>query len=268
MSYLPPTDFELFKGTTLPPEAESAGFKTGAKGAHSSRTLMAADLATVLTATAPSGRRLAYAKVVIEDNCLGKPTASTRKLSLQRLSELYGLDPDIRLFRVFRRLWDIQKDGRVLLALLLAIARDPLLAATAQPVVTMQPGTELQRDRVREALAELTGDRFNPDILGKVVRNTASTWTQSGHLAGRTFKKRQRVSASAPAAAFALLLSRLTGFRGLDLFSSGWFAVLDCTPELAQKLALDAKRLGLIDLRIAGEVIELNLDRLDPWVGG
>jgi len=30
-------------------------------------------------------------------------------------------------------------------------------------------------------------------------------------------------------------------------------------------LATAAKRLGLLDLRIAGEVLELNLDRLDPY---
>ena len=227
---------------------------------------MAADLAKVLAATPSSGRRSAYAKAVIEDNCLGKATAATRKLSLQRLSELYGLDPDLHLFRVFRRLWDVQEEGRVLLALLMAIARDPLLAATVQPIIAMQVGTELQRGQVREALMQLTDDRFNPSILDKVVRNTASTWTQSGHLVGRTFKRRRRVEATAPAAAFALFLAYLTGFRGADLFGSGWFAILDCAPQRARELALDAKRIGLLDLRIAGEVVELNLDRLDPWV--
>lgn len=225
---------------------------------------MAADVATVLAATAASSGRSNYVAAITDDNCLGKATASTRKLSLQRLSELYGLDPDIQLFRVFRRLWDLQADGRVLLALLIAIARDPLLAATVQSIVSLQPGAELQRDRLREALVHLTGDRLNPDVLDKVVRNTASTWTQSGHLVGRTFKKRRRVEATAPVAAFALFLAHLTGFRGADLFGSGWFAIVDCAPARARELALDAKRLGLIDLRIAGEVVEMKLDRLDP----
>jgi hypothetical protein len=254
----------LHKGQAMPSEAEVTGCKAGAKGTHSSRTLMAADLASVLSTVASPGRRSDYAAAVIESNCLGKATTSTRKLSLQRLSELYGLDPDIRLFRVFRRLWDVQTDGRVLLALLIAVARDPLLATTAQPIIALRFGAELQRDQLREALIQLTGDRFNPSVLDKVVRNTASTWTQSGHLAGRTFKKRQRVEATAPVAAFALFLAHLTGFRGANLFSSGWFALIDCTPQRARELALDAKRLGLIDLRIAGEVVELNPDRLDP----
>jgi hypothetical protein len=40
--------------------------------------------------------------------------------------------------------------------------------------------------------------------------------------------------------------------------------VLDCDPPQARALALDAKRSGLLDLRMAGDVVELNLSRLDP----
>lgn len=243
---------------------ELEGFKTGAKGAHSSRTMMAADLGAVLSATEPSGVREDYVRAVIDDNCLGKRTASTRKLSLQRLSELYALDPDVRIFRVFRGLWNATDEHRVLLALLLATARDPLLAATVGAVIPLEPGSELQRDRVRAALEQATGERFNPEILDKVVRNTASTWTQSGHLTGRTFKKRRRVEPTVAAATYAIFLAYLTGFRGAGLFESGWHMLIDCTPDRARDLALDAKRSGLIDLRIAGDVVELNLDRLDP----
>jgi hypothetical protein len=41
--------------------------------------------------------------------------------------------------------------------------------------------------------------------------------------------------------------------------------VLDCNPSQARELALDAKRSGLLDLRMAGDVVELNLSRLDPY---
>jgi hypothetical protein len=244
--------------------AASAGFKAGAKGAHSSRTLMASDLASVLAATLPWARREDYVSAVTESNCLGKPTASTRRLSAQRLSELYGLDPAIPLFRVFRRLWDLDAKSRRLLTLLLAIARDPLLAATSGPILSLPNGAELQRESVRQALSQVAGDRFNPSILDKVLRNAASSWTQSGHLDGRTFKKRHLVDPTVHAAIFALYLGHLAGFRGAELFRSGWFAVLDCSPGRARELALDAKRLGLIDLRIAGDVVDLKLDRLDP----
>ncbi len=225
---------------------------------------MANDLASVLATTPGWARRADYISAVTEANCLGKPTASTRRLSAQRLSELYGLDPAIPLFRVFRRLWDLDVKSRRLLTLLLAIARDPLLAATAGPILSLPTGAELQRDSVRQALSQVAGDRFNPSIRDKVLRNAASSWTQSGHLDGRTFKKRRIVEPTVHAAIFALYLAHLAGFRGADLFRSAWFAVLDCSPSRARELALDAKRLGLVDLRIAADVVDLRLDRLDP----
>ena len=75
-----------------------------------------------------------YALAVIEDNCLGKRTAANRKLSFQRLTELYGLNAQVVLFRVLRDLWGRHETSRPLLALLLALARDPLLRATATVV--------------------------------------------------------------------------------------------------------------------------------------
>lgn len=225
---------------------------------------MLSDLATVLNATPTSADRAGYAIAIIDGNCLGKPTASTRRLSNQRLGELYALDPEVPVFRVFRHLWDLDPDGRPLLALLAALARDPLLMATVPSVTGLRDGAEFQRDAMKEGLRNLVGTRMNDSILDKVVRNAASSWCQSGHLEGRTFKKRRVVRATPGAIAFALYLGYMAGFRGSDLLATGWASVLDCSPSAAHQLALTAKRLGLIDLRTAGEVLELGLERLDP----
>lgn len=226
--------------------------------------MMLEDLSRVMAATNQDARRADYASAIIDGNCLSKPTAATRRLSNQRLGELYGLDPAIPLFRVLRRLWDISADGRPLLALLAAIARDPLLAATCPAIVTMPASGVLPRDDLKEALKAIVGDRLNENTLEKVCRNAASTWAQSGHLEGRTFKKRRKLMPSATAATFAIYLAHAAGFRGTEIFSSGWFKVLDCDPSQARALAVDGKRFGLLDLRMAGEVVELNLSRLDP----
>jgi hypothetical protein len=227
--------------------------------------MMYDDLAAVFDAVAPSARKVDYNLSITERNCLGKPTAATRRLSAQRLSELYVLDPDIAIFRVLRHLWSLDASpGWRLLALLCAIARDPLLAATAGPVLSLPPGSEFLRDPTRQAVREVVGERLNDAILDKVVRNAASTWTQSGHLEGRTFKKRRLVKGSGPSAAFALYLAHAAGFRSGDLFTSGWFGLLDCTSSAGFDLAIEAKRLGLIDLRMAGDIVDVNLDRLDP----
>jgi hypothetical protein len=236
----------------------------GNKGTHTSRTMMFDDLCAVLDA-APTGSRGDYLGAITEGNCLGKPTAATRRLSAQRLSELYALDPEVAVFRVLRRLWQLDAEpGRRLLALLCAIARDPLLAATADPILSLAPGDEFLREPMRQAIREVVGERLNDAILDKVVRNAASSWTQAGHLEGRTFKKRRAVKGSGPSAGFALYLAYTAGFRGAELFTSGWFRVLDAASSRGFDLAIEGKRLGLLDLRMAGEVVDVNLDRLDP----
>ena len=63
---------------------------------------------------------------------------------------------------------------------------------------------------------------------------------------------------------YGAVYGHAVGFRGASLFATGWVSLLDCTPVAARDLAIEAKRIGLIDLRIAGDVVDLALDRLDP----
>ena len=157
--------------------------------------------------------------------------------------------------------------GGPLLALLAATARDPLLAATCSAIVTMPARAELQRDSMRNALQAVVGDRLNDSTLEKVCRNAASTWAQSGHLEGRTFKRRQLVFPSVTAVTFAIYLAHAAGFRGAEIFSCGWLRLLDCEPSQARQLSFDSKRSGLIDLRMSGDIVEFNLSRLDIYTG-
>jgi hypothetical protein len=226
--------------------------------------MMLEEISRLLDATGPEATRADYAAAVIDGNCLSKPTASSRRLTNQRLGELYGLDPSMPLFRVFRRLWEVDKDGRPLLALLISLARDPLLAATWPVITSLPPGAELQRDQLREALQSFVGARLNASTLEKVCRNVASSWTQSGHLRGRTFKRRQTVTATPEDAAFAIYLAHAAGSRGAAVFASPWFQVIDCDPPKGRRLALEAKQFGFIDLRMAGDVVEFDLARLTP----
>ncbi len=228
---------------------------------------MLEDLTAVLSAVPDAVSREEYAAAIVEGNCLGKATVATRRLTNQRLGELYGLDPRMPLFRVLRRIWLIDVPGRPLLALQCAVARDPLLAATVAPVLALTPTSDMQRDAIRIALRDAVDERLSPATLEKVIRNVASSWEQAGHLVGRTFKKRAAVRATSGSVAFGLYLGHAVGFRGASLFATGWVSLLDCTPAHARDLALDAKRIGLIDLRISGEVVDLGLDRLDPLEG-
>ena len=117
-----------------------------------------------------------------------------------------------------------------ILALLLALARDPLLRASVPPILRMRPGEELARQQLTDALSRAVGHRLNESTLDTVVRNVASSWTQSGHLRGHSRKVRQTVTPTAANTAFALLLGYLAGKRGTTLFESLWAQVLDSPP--------------------------------------
>lgn len=237
--------------------AADFGFRFGDRGTHTSRTLMLGELETVLVNTPIDAGRNAYTEAIIHENITDKRTSATRRLTNQRLGELYALDPTVPLFRVLRQYWSIDKPGRPLLALLCALARDPLLRATAPPVLSLRPGDELSRQAMTEAVVTSVGNRLNDSVIDKVVRNASSTWTQSGHLQGRVRKLRSRVNPTPVSAAYALLLGYLLGLRGQRLFTTLWARILDRTVDEIIFLAMDAKRLGILDLKHAGNVIDV-----------
>ncbi len=268
MLYSPDMDMPLTVDDLRPrsPAEEAllrgSGFRWGPKGTHTSRTIMLDELRSVLAYCRPDATRDEYLSAICEDNCLGKRTAATRQQSSQRLSELYALDPEVPLFRIMRRCWYRDRDGQAILALLLALARDPLLRVTAATVLRMQPGEELARQQMTDALSRAVGSRLSETTLDKVVRNAASSWTQSGHLKGRGRKVRQRVVPTVAATAYALLLGHLGGMRGSALFESLWARALDASVSELQHLAAQARRLGFLDMSQSGGVINVSFSRL------
>jgi hypothetical protein len=239
-----------------------AGFRIGDKGTHTSRTIMFKELDLLFEDQEQGVPREAYVSAIVDQNCLGKKTVSTRKLTCQRLSELYGLDPSIPLFRVLRNLWQFDETGRPLLALLTALARDPLLRITSPSILQMNTGEELMRQKLTDALRQSVQNRLNNGTLDTVVRNTSSSWTQSGHLTGRVRKYRQKANPTPIVTAYALVLGYILGARGNGLFNTLWAKVLDTPHEELVFLATDAKRLGFLDLSQAGGVVEVSFTRL------
>ena len=235
------------------------GFREGARGTHTSRTMMSAELARLLEAQADTS---SVERVVVDDNVLGKATMSGRLLTLQRLRELYGLDRDIPLFRILVELWRREPRALPHLAILAALARDPLLRVTARSILALPEGGELARNEVRHALLSAVGTRLSPATLDKVVRNVGSSWSQSGHLEGRTFKKRHLITATPAALAFALWLAQAAGFSGDDILSNGWVSTLDLNPDGGRALLERVRATGLVDVRQLGPRLEIDASRL------
>jgi hypothetical protein len=220
--------------------------------------MMLEELRLLLSTVSGATDKSEYARAVLDDNCLGKRTLSTRKLSLQRLRELHGLDSEILYFKILRDLWNISETSQPLLALLLSLTRDPLLRISATPVLETPIGKEFARQPMTDALAEETEGRFNESTLDKIVRNASSTWTQSGHLKGRARKFRTKVHATPVVCAFALFIAYSLGLRGQSLFDSPWGKVLDLDSADFRELADDAKRMGFLNIKSMGTIVDVS----------
>ncbi|HVQ76897.1 MAG TPA: hypothetical protein VMT79_15340 [Candidatus Binatia bacterium] len=225
---------------------------------------MLGELGELLAAVPADGGVDAYETAAVDNNALGKPTAATRRLTFQRLRELYGLDLRVPVFRILRRLWAVDAAGRPLLALLCALGRDPLLRCTAPAVLQLSPGGELVRGSFLTVIREAVGDRLNDAVLDKVARNAASSWCQSGHLTGRMRKIRKGVVPTPGSLSFALWMGTLEGLAGEALLDSRWARVLDRSGWGLLPVALQAKQLGLLHVRAGGGVVEIDVGRLDP----
>lgn len=261
-------DFESSLAAMPEGTAVSWGFKAGEIGTHSSRTMMLEDFSILCDAVPEDASFEDYANAVNQDNCLSKRTAANRKITLQHLRELYALNRRCKLFAVLRALWGRDDASRPLLALILALARDPLLRATAPSVLQTPQGHEFSRQPMKDALKQATDDRLNEDTLDKVVRNASSSWTQSGHLRGRGRKYRQPAQATPIAAAYALLMGFLAGRRGRLIFDTPWARLLDVDSDQLVGLAFGAKRLGLLDIKQSGAIVEISFSSLFAKAGG
>jgi len=155
----------FLQGHTGVEDALEAGIRFGDKGTNTSRTMILEELAGGMSMVPEGSDRADYARAIIDDNCLGKATHATRKLTNQRLGELYGLSEGVALFRVLRRLWDIDPQDRTLLALLCSQARDPLLAATADSVLSLPAGAAFYKGAMCRGIRAAVGDRLNDPFL-------------------------------------------------------------------------------------------------------
>lgn len=243
-------------------DASRHGFVVNGFGAHSSRTLMLHELTLLLAACPAASTFAAYKAAIMEDNVLLKRTDATRRESVRRLRELYSLERELVLFRALRDLWDVDPSAQPMLALLCAVARDPLLRTSASVILAAQPGVAVDAAIIAEAIGRQYPGRFNQTSRASIGRHAASSWTQSGHLQGRTAKVRVTARSYPASVAYALLLGYLCGSRGEALFSTSWAQLLDASPHMLHEQAFLAAQRGWMEYRHAGAVTEVGFSYL------
>jgi hypothetical protein len=246
----------------VPEAAVRFGFVTSPVGTHSSKTMMLRELSLLMGASSQDATYADLRDLAIEENVLLKTTLSNRREVFARLAELFGLRSDLLLYRALRDLWAHAEEERPLLALLCAIARDPLLRATALFVLEQPAGETITPQMLEAEVQRAYPDRYSPAVRASIGRNTISSWAQSGHLSGHRKKTRSRAISGPASTAYALLLGHLCGARGTLLFETFWAAPLDAPATERDAHAFAASRRGWIDYRRAGGVAEIGFSFL------
>lgn len=244
------------------PTLEAFGLKFSPGGAHISRTMMLQELGAVL-ANVPQGSVADdYREAILQRNILGKGTDSTRQKSLRHLRELYALDEARPIFGLLRKLYAMDAASLGLLAVLVAWARDPLFRATTRPVMDASEGDRVETASLVEALQSVFPGAYSELNQNKIARNASSSWTQSGHLAGRSKKVRQQIKPTVVAVTMAFFLGDTAGYHGPAVFSNPWCRLLDLSSDRARTMGSETNRAGLLNLRGVGEVVELSFPLL------
>lgn len=248
---MPSFDWEI-------PHSAAPGNALAQSAVSTSRTIMLPELRDLLAAVPADAGTSVYESAIVEENVLAKPTRQSRARTYTFLRQRYGLNPHLPLFRAMRDLWDQDNEAQPLITILAALARDPVLRASADAVLSLTPGSLTNWELIAASInAEFPG-RFTPKTSKSTAQNAAASWTQSGHLHGTVKKTRRRVEPRPTAVAYALLLGHLCGVRGDTLFTSPWARVLDASPHVLRELAVSVSRQGWIDYRHAGAVTEVS----------
>lgn len=233
-------------------------------GPSTSQTIMVSSLQHLLSVLPPNARPDAYRSAVMDDNVLAKGTTSGREWAFRQLRRFYALDPDTLLFRALRDLWTDDPAGQPLLALLCAMARDPVLRATSSVIVTAEPGQAIGPVDFDAAIEEAFPGAYKESTRVATAQKVASSWAQAGHLHAEKQNRKVRVLVhpTPGAVTYALLLGHLQGQRGQGLFDTVWARVLDQPKSQLSDLAATADQRRMLEFRNAGGVIEVSFHHL------
>ena len=237
---------------------------SAAGGPSISQTIMVSSLQRLLLVVPPTGAPEDYRLAVVDENVLAKQTTGSREWAFRRLRQFYGLDPQVLLFRALRDLWTDDIEGQPLLAMLCALARDPVLRASSGVILDSKYGSEVTPADFDAAIEETFPGRYKDNTRLTTAQKVASSWHQSGHLCLETRTRKIRCKAHATPAdlAYALLLGHLEGIRGQALFETIWAKVLDHPKSQLMDLALGASQRGLLEFRSAGGVVDVGFREL------
>lgn len=246
----------------MPPAPHPFGLSNARAGAHAARSMMYLEMLALVRGLPVVAGRGDFQRIVIDENLLEKPTLTSRKKSFHLLTELYGLDPDKALFRVFWNLAHADPESLPQLCLVCAYARDPQLRSSFELIRALRLGELLDQAAMQRHLEAAFPDRFSAATKKSLARNVSTTWAFGGHLAGKVKKSRRLPEPRPVSAAYAMFAGFLTGLRGERLLSSPYTSLVASNrPQLLAALGLASAR-GLLSLKQAAGIVEFDFSNL------
>ena len=209
-------------------------------------------------AAAPSD----YQRAIEQENLLGKPTFGSRQKTYRHLVELYSLNPELPLFRVLRRLAAEDPTSLPLLGMVCCFCRDPQLRHSFTLIHSMKAGEILPRARMEEHMEAGFPGAYSESMKKSLSQNVNTTWTFTGHLHGRSTKRRDLPKSRPCATAYAMFAGWLSGLRGQILLNSVFAQLVAQTPDQILHHLADASARGWLRLRNAGGVTEIDFSPL------
>ncbi len=242
--------------------SKALGFSNNKFGGHSSRSMMLNEMRMLVSSLPLTVSIHDFAKAIVDENILEKPTLSSRRKSLSHLVELYGLDQSKALFRVF---WDFahsDTDSLPQLCVVCAYARDPQLRYSFEFVRNLRQGEVLSRIDMEQHLENGFPNRFSPAMKKSMAQNVNTSWTFSGHLEGKVKKIRQVPEPRPVSAAYAMFVGYLTGLRSLSLLDSAYASLVSSSRSQLQAALSLASAKGLLSLKQAAGIVEFDFSSL------
>lgn len=241
---------------------EPFGFSSKLTGGHMARSMMFEEIQILQESLPLEAKKDDFKRAIVEENILGKPTQSSREKSCHHLTELYGMDPELALFRVLRTLGKADRNSFPLMASTCVYARDPQLRASFDLIASKRDGQEIPRVEMEEHLEASFPGRFSPAMKKSLAQNVNTTWTFCGHLEGRSKKIRRFPTAGYGAATYAMFVGWLSGLRGEVLLSSVYNSLVNSDPGTILQDLRQASSHQWLRLRSGGGVTEIDFSPL------
>lgn len=224
---------------------------------HTSRTIMSSELIEVMDFPR---KNIGYFEIM-EDNVFNKKTESSKKKTINYLTQLYSFKKENEKFSGLENYWNkVEDNEKPLLALLFAASKDYLIKESVDFLKSVKIDDKAGIEAFEANIEHYHPNRYTPKTLRSVSQNVASSWKQSGYVHGRIKNIRTLQTPSYFTVAFAFLMAYLDGGRGDYLFEYPSVKALDASKEEILTLIKAASDRELLNYNRSGASIVISFE--------